>query len=557
MYLHVSSLVAQGKIQQALDAARAALASDGENPALLILAGLSASRLGDDATAEQYFRRAIAADTGYAAAYASLALILERKRCLDEAEHCHRKAASLDAGSIEFRFNLARFLAASDRGEDLEEAKAIFLELLQIAPTDIRLWNDFGILLFATGYASAAHTAFSAAVSYHPREATAHVNLGNVLLHMDDLPAAEKHFAIALNIDPELPVAHQGMASIHQRQGNEEQARHHQNLGFGTQPVSNLAYRGRGRPIQLLILQSALEGNIPWRLLIDSSVFEATIIAVEYFDSQSGLPAHDLIFNAIGDADLCRNGLEIANRLIARTTAPVINRPEAVLQTGRLRNAERLANLPGVISPRMALIAKQDFRSGAAPEMLAKKGITFPMLLRPPGFHGGNYFVWVDNPEGVNPAIEDLPGDGLLAIEFLDARSADSLYRKYRVMVINGSFYPMHLAISKKWKVHYFSSDMAVNPDYRNEEQSFLNDFAAYLGQAAISALEKIHHAIDLDYYGIDFGIGRNGDILLYEANSTMVINPPGREDLWNYKRTAVESALAATKTMLLVRATS
>ena len=520
-----------------------------------MLAGLCASRLGKNAKAEQFFRRAIVAAPSDPSAYSSLALILERRRCLDEAELCHRKAVALDAGSIEFRFNLAHFLAVSERDGDLEEAKTIFLDVLRNAPTDVRAWNDLGNLLFATGYASAAHTAYSAAITYHPRETTAHVNLANVLLHMDDLPAAEKHFAIALNIDPGLPIAHQGMASIHQRQGNEDKARHHQNLGFGMQPIAVLDYRGRSQPKQLLILRSALEGNIPWRFLIDRTVFQTTTVAVEYFDSQSRLPAHHLIFNAIGDADLCRNGLEIANRLIDRTTTAVINRPEAVSRTGRLTNAERLANLPGVMSPRMTLIAKKDLRSGDALEMLTQTGITFPMLLRPPGFHGGNYFVWVDGPDGLKQTIEDLPSENLLAIEFLDSRSADSLYRKYRVMVINGSLYPMHLAISKQWKVHYFSSDMAVNPAYRNEEQSFLENFAAHLGPAAISALEQINQAVGLDYYGIDFGIGSNGDILLYEANPTMVINPPSPGELWDYKRSAIENALAATKRMLAERA--
>lgn len=555
MHLHISSLVAQGQLHQALDAADAALNSDGENPVLCNLAGSCASKLGDDEKAEQYFRRAIASSPGDPSAYSNLALVLAKRKCLDEAELCHRKAVLLDAGSTDFRYNLAHFLSLSDKDGDLAEAKVVFLELLKHAPTDLRIWNDFGILLFATGYTSAAHTAFSAAVTYHPRETTAHVNLGNVLLHMDNLPAAEQHFSAALNIDPELPIAHQGLASIHQRQGNEKKAHYHQKLGFGMQPIAVLDYRGRSRPKQLLILRSALEGNIPWRFLIDSTVFQTTIVAVEYFDSQSDLPAHHLIFNTIGDADLCLSGLEIANRLIARTTAPVINPPVAVLQTGRLMNAERLANLPGVRLPRMAPIAKKEFRSGAALDMLAKKGITFPMLLRPPGFHGGNYFVWVDGPDGVNSAIDDLPGENLLALEFLDSRCADALYRKYRVMVINGALYPMHLAISTQWKVHYFSSDMALNSAYRNEEQSFLNDFAATLGAAVISALEQISQAVGLDYFGIDFGIESNGDILLYEANSTMVINPPSHEALWDYKHITIENALAATKTMLLERA--
>jgi Flp pilus assembly protein TadD/glutathione synthase/RimK-type ligase-like ATP-grasp enzyme len=483
-----------------------------------------------------------------------LGTILMQMGRLDEAEQAHRKAVLLDTESTVYRFNLANFLAASNRSVDVEEAKSIFLEIIKAEPTHFGAWNNLGRLLFETGYTSAAHTAFTAAVTYHPHEAAAHVNLGNVLLDKGDLSGAEEHFKIALEQNPGLSNAHQGLASILHRQGNEDKADYHRNMGFGKQPLSTLAYRGRGEAIQLLILASALEGNIPWRLLIDRDVFQTTIIAVEYFDSQSPLPSHQLIFNAIGDADLCRNGLEIANRLIEKSPAPVINRPAAVLQTGRLMNARQLAILPGVIAPRMALVSKTDIIFGQALKMLRHKEFSFPLLLRAPSFHGGNYFVCVDNQDALNSALEELPGENLLAIEFLDSGSKDNLFRKYRVMSINGALYPVHMAISNQWKVHYFSSDMNDNENYRHEEEVFLNDFSSFIGADAISALEKISQSLGLDYCGIDFGMDKHGNILLYEANSTMVIVPPTNEERWDYKREPIANALAATKRMFIER---
>ncbi|HQU16939.1 MAG: hypothetical protein B7Z66_06470 [Chromatiales bacterium 21-64-14] len=581
----VHELLASGQIQQALDAACDALKLDSENAELCNIAGICASMLGDAVQAERYweravalnplasqswfnlglshaasgrddralecYRQAIAADPGNAAAHSNLGLVLEKQRHRDEAEQCHRQAALLDKGTVGIRFNLANFLSASDRDEDLEEAKSIFIDVIKIEPTHFGAWNNLGTLLFETGYTSAARTAYSAAVTHHPNEVKAHVNLGNVLLYMDDLPAAEEQFNIALDLQPDLAPAHQGLASLLQRRGNGDQAKRHIHKGFGTQPVSTLAYRGRGEPSQLVILASALEGNIPWRLLIDSRVFRATIIAVEYFDRH--LPPHQLIFNAIGDADLCHEGLKIANRLVESAQAPLINHPDAVLKTGRLANSERLASLPGVIAPRMALISRKDVPSGQILQMLAQKGFTFPLLFRAPGFHGGNHFVCIE--DASSSAYEELPGEQLLAIEFLDSRPEDSLFRKYRVMSINGSLFPIHMAISTQWKVHYFSSDMDEYAQYRAEEEAFLNNFSAFIGPNATAALENISRALDLDYCGIDFGIDRNGNVLLYEANATMVINPPTHDEQWDYRRPAIEHALGAAKRMFAERA--
>ena len=62
------------------------------------------------------------------------------------------------------------------------------------------------------------------------------------------------------------------------------------------------------------------------------------------------LPPHEVVFNAIGDADLAAPALAAAQSLLALTTAPVINLPSAVLATGRADHA-RLSRMPGVVMP--------------------------------------------------------------------------------------------------------------------------------------------------------------------------------------------------------------
>jgi hypothetical protein len=75
------------------------------------------------------------------------------------------------------------------------------------------------------------------------------------------------------------------------------------------------------------------------------------------------------------------------------------------------------------------------------------------------------------------------------------------------------------------------------------------------LGPRAMSALEGICEALGLDYAGIDFGLGRDGSLLLFEANAAMVILPPDPSPCWDYRRAPIDRALAAVKRMLLARA--
>ena len=496
--------------------------------------GNTLQALGQLEGAVESYRRALELNPDYAEAYYNLGNAQQELGQLEGAVESYRNALKIKPDYAEAHYNLGNVLQELRR---LEEAVTSYRRVLEIKP-------DF----------SAKQRHSGAVDKHHPDETIVHVNLGNVLLDMGELVAAEKHFDIALRHDPESALAHQGMACLFQRLGKEETSRYHRDLGFGKQPLSTVTYRGRGEPVSLLVMGSALEGNIPWRFLIDRERFQTTLMTVEYFDDTQPLPTHQLILNAIGDADIAQEGLEIASRLVEKSKAPILNRPQAVLQTGRLMNAKRLGRLSGVVAPRIALVSKDEVDSGNAWERLDNKGLAYPLLLRPPGFHGGNYFVCVDDQDQFKSAFADLPGEMQLVIEFLDSGLKENLFRKYRVMAINGALYPIHMALSSNWKVHYFSSDMDENEEYRNEEKAFLNDFSSFLGEDALSALERISQTLNLDYCGIDFGIDKKGNILLYEANATMLISQPGNERRWDYKRQAIENALAATKRMFVER---
>jgi len=118
-----------------------------------------------------------------------------------------------------------------------------------------------------------------------------------------------------------------------------------------------------------------------------------------------------------------------------------------------------------------------------------------------------------------------------------------------------GREYPLHLAISKQWKVHYFSADMRDRPEHREEEAKFLADMPGVLGAKAMAALDRLLGAMRLDYGGIDFAVNQRGEILLFEANATMVVEQPDGDPRWDYRRAAVERIHAAVRDLLLTGA--
>jgi hypothetical protein len=461
------------------------------------------------------------------------------------------QALARDPDAVDARAERAGLLREQGRFED---AKRDYLELLRRRPTDFAALNDFGTLVLDAGYSEAARSLFGEAVRHHPDNPNGHVNLANLLFLIDEQAAARAHFAAALKIDPGHIHAHRGMGNLLAALGDEVGARTHRDKGFKGHALTDLPYRGEGTPIRVLLLVAAAGGNIPTRSLLDDRQFQTSVLVTEYAEPNVELPPHDLVFNSIGDADLCREALEAARAIVKQTTRPVINHPAHVLKTGRATNVARLRNLPNLVVPRMAKLPKRTLMRTDAATKIAGDGFVFPLLIRAPGFHTGHHFAHVETPEELAAAVKNFPGDDVWLIERLDARDDAGLYRKYRVMFVDGTLYPLHLAISRDWKVHYFTADMADSLDNRAKDAAFLTDMPGAIGPGAMAGLERIRSALDLDYGGIDFAVNQQGDILFFEANATMVVYPPVLDPKWAYRRPAVEAVLAAVRTMLVGR---
>jgi len=453
--------------------------------------------------------------------------------------------------SLDLKFERARLL---DRLGRSEEARKAYVEILQRDANHFGALNDLGMLLFRAGHRADALTCFNAAVAKHPANPVGRANLALVLLRGGDAVRAREQYEAAVELDPSNAEARRGLALALDALGETERAKAHREAGFGAQPIVTLPYRGSRPPVRVLLIVSASPGNVPTDRFLDDRVFATSKLVAEYYRPDAILPDHGLIFNAVGDADICGDALNAAEAVVERSGAPAINPPSRVRETGRIDNARRFRTLYGVVVPEAFAASRNALVRNAEAEF-ERHGLAFPLLLRSPGYHAGANLERVDGGADVAAAIAKLPGERLFASQFVDTRGRDGYYRKYRAIFVGDRFYPLHLAVSRHWKVHYFSAATQSDARLQNEERTYLEAPDTALGETAMRALDAIRSVLGLDYGGIDFALDAQGRPIVFEANATMIVPPPDPDPGAASRRTAVERIEAAVREMLLERA--
>ncbi len=488
-----------------------------------------------------------------------------RAKWLAELETVEEELASNPA-SIDLRCRRAFLLYELGR---LLEARNEYMSVLQRKPFHLPALHNLGNVLVATGHRKAARMVFREAARRYPDDPLSHVVFGNLLLTETEIleahgqaeealqhkREAREHYDQALRLKPDCPQAHEGLSYLLGQFGEEEKAAWHRREAFRNRSVIPLLYRGEGAPISVLQLAATTGGNVRLYPFLDDRIFQMFLVCPEFYDHKTPLPDHQLVVNGIGDAEISPGALAAAQSILALTAAPVINPPAAVLATSREANAKRLGRLSGVVTPITAVLGREQISNTNAAATLKDRGFGFPLLLRSPGFHTGVHFLRVESCQALPAALAELPGSEFIVMQYLDARGPDGKTRKYRVMTIDGEIYPLHVAISSHWKVHYFTAEMADCPEHRAEDAAFLENMPAVLGPVAMNGLKHIQKTLGLDYGGIDFGLNAQGEVLLFEANATMVVNHPEPGEQWNYRLPAYRRIHAAVQKMLIERA--
>ncbi len=529
----------QGALEDALDCLRrAAQAEPAQAVFRLTLAHLLAE-MGRPVEAEAACRQSLERDPGSFDAWLHLGRLCQNQGRHTEAVAALRHAAALRPGAVEAWHALGLAQMAL---EDWDGAHASFIQALEARPGDLGALCQFGVVLRHRGALAEAWRCFDRVLAREPRHALALFHLGTLHFNQRDWAPAIRCYEAALEAEPDLVEARQNLASIYLDAGQPEQARQHRDAAYRRRPVfTEPARRAPRRTV--LVLWAAGKGNVPIDHLLPRAHTTRLICFIEYLgpEHERALPPYDYVFNAIGDVDVTGPTDGPARAFLARCGRPVLNRPEAVARTGRDAAAALLGGIDGVVVPRTAGFDTAVLQR----ELPATAGLDFPVIVRPANSHGGDHLVKLGDGAALR-ALVPFNAERYYATAYVDYRSADGFFRKYRMVFVDRQPWPYHLAIGPHWMVHYASADMEAHAWKLEEEARFLADPATALGPRAWAALQAIGHALDLDYAGIDFSLLPDGRLLLFEANATMLVHPEAADGPLAHKNRHVARIYAA-----------
>ncbi|HEY1720824.1 MAG TPA: tetratricopeptide repeat protein [Magnetospirillaceae bacterium] len=563
---------------------RRCLETDPNNAEALIDLALMLKKEGQTEEAVEMYKRGLELDPKNAQAHCNLGVALRELNRNEEAVASFKTAVALNP------FVVGGFNALGQAEAELDhfdEAVDAFRKSIAIAPEakqpyhnladvarrmgrlDIALeslrWGvgvhgnkvmgaSLALVMEEDGDVDGAVKLLERTVTEDPQNADAWETLANMHFKQHRFAEALDALCKCVAIDPARAEVHMRIHTMAQIVGQRDLALEHQRKAL---EVTRL-FTERGadglRP-HLLILKAAgdWQANLPTDFIIRRDDWGAVY---HYFVSPDGppppedIPFSDAVFNAVAEPDLTRGELATSHKIIDSLHLPTLNFPDRVAKTGRADVAAALADVPHMQIPASLRLPT----SGAAAALdaaLAEGRIGFPMILRPTGTHAGQGVHLVEDRAAATPVLEASAGGEVYATQYVDYRNEDGLFRKYRVIVVDGTPYPFHMAVSKRWLVHYYN---AVNDDAAamdREEEHFLAEFENVFSPSLREAFAEMARRLGLDFFGVDCSIAPDGRLLLFEVDVGVIVHVMDDPVRHAYKHKYVPRIFEAVRKMI------
>lgn len=314
---------------------------------------------------------------------------------------------------------------------------------------------------------------------------------------------------------------------------------------------------GPGPGLKLLVIMGPgdLMSNTPVEFLVEESdvALELLYLTLEA-DWPEVVPEHDVMLVALAESEANQPLLARLARWTAGWPRPVINLPERIAMLSRDGVCAALAGLPGVEMPVTARIDRAPLRAlaGGAMEVDALlPGDGFPLIIRPIGSHAGHDLDKIEHAADLSGYLARIDVERFYLSRFVDYRSADGLFRKYRIALIEGTPYICHFAVSSHWMIHYLNAGMGESAAKRAEEAEVMAHFEQQFALRHAAALRAIDAAAGLPYLGIDCAETRDGKLLIFEIDNAMIVHAMDPEDLYPYKKPAMRKVFDAFRALL------
>jgi hypothetical protein len=313
--------------------------------------------------------------------------------------------------------------------------------------------------------------------------------------------------------------------------------------------------------LRVLALAAATDmgSNTPIEFLLEGSGIELTTLYVmPEIDWPDWLPPHDVAIVVASDSDDCRGALDKIAHAAPNWPRPLLNPPELVGNLDRDRLPGLLGGIEGLEIPRTICVTREQLLmfsqsmpvlSGVAPDL------AFPVIIRPRGSHAGRGLAKLDDYKEMEVYLGEHSESLFFVSRFVDYRSDDGLFRKYRIVLIDGRPYACHLAVADRWDIWYLNAQMAASESKRLEEEIFMQTFDAGFAERHRAALSGLSKRVGLDYFTVDCAETKEGSLLIFEADNTAIVHDMDPPDVFPYKVPQMRKVFDAFAAMLHRRA--
>ena len=313
----------------------------------------------------------------------------------------------------------------------------------------------------------------------------------------------------------------------------------------------------RNPRLRVLALAAATDmgSNTPIEFLLEESAIELMVLyVIPGVELPVPLPDHDVAIVIASDSEDCREALRKIDAAVSRWPRPLLNPPKRVCNLDRDKLHRLLGGIAGLRIP-ATIGAMREQLSLAAKSDAALAGIAaefaFPVIVRPRGSHAGVGLAKIDDAAAMARYLEGSEEGEFFVSRFVDYAGEDGLFRKYRVVFVDGKPYACHMAIAERWDIWYLNAQMSHSAAKRLEEETFMRTFDIGFGRRHQAALAGMAERIVLDYFTVDCAETRDGALLIFEADNTAVVHNMDPPDIFPYKPPQMRRIFDAFAAML------
>ncbi len=242
---------------------------------------------------------------------------------------------------------------------------------------------------------------------------------------------------------------------------------------------------------------------------------------------------------------------------MAHWPRPLLNPPHLVGNLDRDKLHRLLSGIEGLEIPATEAVTRAQLTSLLAPanspDEIAE-GLRFPIIVRPRGSHAGVGLGKVDDRVALGRYLAERSEAEFFVSRFVDYANEDGLFRKYRIVFIDGRAYACHMAIADRWDIWYLNAGMALTRTSASRKQASCAISTWRLPFAIDARWPQLAERVGLDYFTVDCAENRNDELLIFEADNTAVVHNMDSPELFPYKAPQMHKIFDAFAAMLIGR---